>query len=98
MAKTLGEIKVPKAIPVLKSLGTGRGTNEPALQRVALQALANFDDDSIATTLSMAEVATMSSPMMQIIFFILFCKSIYYVSCNLVYMLDILAGWYCQFT
>ena len=61
VAKTLGEIKVPKAIPVLKSLGTGRGTNEPALQRVALQALANFDDDSIATTLLAAFGSSISA-------------------------------------
>lgn len=51
IAKTLGEIHSPTAISTLQNLGTGRGTNEPSLQRVALQSLASYDSDSIATAL-----------------------------------------------
>ncbi len=51
IAKTCGEIKVGQLVSTLKSLGTGRGTGEPALQRVALQSLGQYDDASIATTL-----------------------------------------------
>jgi putative heme-binding domain-containing protein len=51
IAKTFGEIRTPQAVPTLLSLGTGRGTSEPALQRVALQSLASYNNDSIPTTL-----------------------------------------------
>lgn len=51
IAKTFGEIKTPQALSVLQNLGTGRGTGEPALQRVALQSLASYDSESIAKTL-----------------------------------------------
>jgi putative heme-binding domain-containing protein len=51
VAKTLGEVNAPKVVPTLVSLATGRGTDEPALQRVAMQSLTQYNDDSIPKSL-----------------------------------------------
>ncbi len=51
IAKTLGEVNLPKVVPTLVNLATGRGTSEPALQRVAMQSLAQYNDDSIPKSL-----------------------------------------------
>ncbi|MDG2224198.1 MAG: c-type cytochrome [Rubripirellula sp.] len=51
VANVFGEIAYPKAVPSLVQLATGRGTGEPALQRVAIQSLAKYDDLSIARSL-----------------------------------------------
>jgi len=51
IAKTLGEVKYPAAVPTLLRLATGQYTGEPALQRVAMRSLAQYDDASIPKTL-----------------------------------------------
>ena len=51
LAKVLGEVKVPQSVATLTNLATGRATDEPALQRVAMQSLAQYDSPSIPTTL-----------------------------------------------
>ncbi|MEM1068357.1 MAG: PVC-type heme-binding CxxCH protein [Planctomycetota bacterium] len=51
IAKVFGEVATPKAISILIQLATGRGTDEPALQRVAIQSLAKYEDPSIARSL-----------------------------------------------
>jgi putative heme-binding domain-containing protein len=51
IAKTLGEVNLPKVVPTLVNLATGRGTSEPALQRVAMQSLTQYSDDSIPNSL-----------------------------------------------
>jgi putative heme-binding domain-containing protein len=48
VAHALGEVGEDSAVGTLLQLATGRATREPALQRVAINALANFDQDSIA--------------------------------------------------
>ena len=51
IAKTLGEVKYPAAVPTLLRLATGQYTSEPALQRVAMRSLTQYDDTSIPKTL-----------------------------------------------
>ena len=51
VARVLGETKNSRAVKTLTNLATGRGTSEPALQRVAIQALGNFTGASIAKSL-----------------------------------------------
>ena len=51
LARALGELKFTEAIDILIRLATGRATNEPSLQRVAITALASFDDDRIPAQL-----------------------------------------------
>ncbi|MCS7471155.1 c-type cytochrome [Stieleria sp. ICT_E10.1] len=51
LAYTLGELREPKSVDALLRLATGRETSEPALQRVAISTLANFDDARIAAGL-----------------------------------------------
>jgi putative heme-binding domain-containing protein len=51
LANVLGEVAYPKAVPTLVQLATGRATNEPALQRVAIQSLAKYDEASIPSSL-----------------------------------------------
>lgn len=48
VAHVLGEVGEKRAVDTLLRLATGRETSEPALQRVAITTLANFDNDSIA--------------------------------------------------
>lgn len=51
LARAFGEVKAPEVVSTLVSLATGRSTNEPAFQRVAIQSLANYDDAGIANSL-----------------------------------------------
>ncbi len=51
IAKTFGEVNLPKVVPTLIKLATGRGTSEPVLQRVAIQSLTQYSDDSIPNSL-----------------------------------------------
>ena len=51
IAKTLGEVKYPEAVPTLLRLATGQYTSEPALQRVAMRSLTQYDNNSIPKTL-----------------------------------------------
>lgn len=51
LAHALGELQESKSVDALLRLATGRETSEPALQRVAITTLANFDDDRIAAGL-----------------------------------------------
>ena len=51
VAKVLGEVSHPKVIKTLINLATGRATNEPSLQRVAMRSLGQYDDDTIPTSL-----------------------------------------------
>ncbi|TWT61464.1 PVC-type heme-binding CxxCH protein [Rubinisphaera italica] len=51
LARAFGEVKAPEVVSTLVSLATGRSTNEPAFQRVAIQSLANYDDPGIAANL-----------------------------------------------
>ena len=51
IAKTLGEVKQPSAVPILLRIATGQYTNEPALQRVAMRSLSQYEDASIPNTL-----------------------------------------------
>jgi putative heme-binding domain-containing protein len=50
LARCLGEIQSDASLPTLLNLAIGRGSAEPALQRVALVSLRNFSKDSIAGT------------------------------------------------
>lgn len=52
IASAFGSVKYAPAMDYLLTLAAGRATNEPALQRVALQALAIYDDPKIARTLA----------------------------------------------
>ena len=61
IAKTLGETPSAKALSTLLSLGTGRNTKEPALQRVALQSVASYDSDGVAKTLLSAFGSSISA-------------------------------------
>ena len=47
LAKAFGEVNLPKSVPTLLSLATGRGTSEPALQRVAMQSLTQYNNPTI---------------------------------------------------
>ncbi|KAA5547162.1 c-type cytochrome [Roseiconus nitratireducens] len=51
VARTLGELREDRAVPALVRLATGRDTSEPALQRVAITALASYDQPNIADQL-----------------------------------------------
>ncbi len=51
LARVLGEVRQPKVTKTLISLATGQGTKEPALQRVAMRSLGQYDDDSIPASL-----------------------------------------------
>ena len=51
VAKVLGEVKVRQAVSTLISLATGCATEEPALQRVAIKSLSQYDEDSIPQAL-----------------------------------------------
>lgn len=61
IAKTFGEIHIPQALALLQNLATGRGTSEPALQRVALQSLASYDSETVAKTLLSAFGSSISA-------------------------------------
>ena len=50
VATVLGEVNHPSSVKTLLRLAGG-STNEPALQRLCIRSLAQYDDDSIATTL-----------------------------------------------
>ncbi|MCA9214851.1 MAG: c-type cytochrome [Planctomycetales bacterium] len=54
IARTLGQISVPESVDTLLRLATARDNNELALQRVAIQSLARYDDPRIANTLANA--------------------------------------------
>jgi putative heme-binding domain-containing protein len=45
IANTFGEIQLAQSVPMLIRLATGAATTEPALQRVAIAALAQYDDE-----------------------------------------------------
>ena len=51
LAKVFGELRHPEVVSTLLSLATGRGTSEPALQRVAIASLGQYADDAIPTAL-----------------------------------------------
>jgi putative heme-binding domain-containing protein len=51
LAKTFGEVSLPIVVPTLVKLATGRSTAEPSLQRVAMQSLSQYNNDSIPTSL-----------------------------------------------
>ena len=51
IAKTFGEVNYSAAVPTLLRLATGQYTAEPALQRVAMRSLTQYDDTSIPKTL-----------------------------------------------
>lgn len=51
VAQALGELRQAAGIDPLLRLATGRDTSEPALQRVAITVLANFDEPRIAAGL-----------------------------------------------
>ncbi|MEM7478136.1 MAG: PVC-type heme-binding CxxCH protein, partial [Planctomycetota bacterium] len=53
LAKALGDVAAGEAESALLELAIGQGASEPALQRVALQALASFENDRIAETLAL---------------------------------------------
>ncbi len=59
-AAVLGQQRYSAAVDPLVALATGRGADEPALQRVALQTLVNFDSDSIGKQLTAAFDSTIS--------------------------------------
>jgi len=52
LANAFSELKHPEAIEPLLRLAIRQGTREPALQRVAIGALASYDDPRIANTLA----------------------------------------------
>ena len=54
LTRVFGEVEQPSSIKTLISLATGRGTTEPSLQRVAIQSLGQYDDDSIPKSLASA--------------------------------------------
>ncbi len=51
VARTLGEIPYPAAIDTLLQLATGRGVDDPALQRTAIAAVASYNEEKIAKQL-----------------------------------------------
>ncbi|NNE00602.1 MAG: c-type cytochrome, partial [Pirellulaceae bacterium] len=51
LVRVFGEVNQPKAVATLIKLATGRGIDEPALQRVAMQSLGQYDEDSIPKSL-----------------------------------------------
>ena len=51
LAKTFGEVKSPQVVSTLLRLATGQATQEPALQRVAMRSLSQYDDQTIPKTL-----------------------------------------------
>ncbi len=51
LANTFRELKHPEAVDQLLRLATGQGTGEHSLRRVAIGALANYDDPRIPTQL-----------------------------------------------
>lgn len=51
VARTLGEVAYPEAVPQLIRLALASDTDEPALQRVAIRALGKYDDERIAQAL-----------------------------------------------
>ena len=51
LVRALGELQQTGSLDTLLRLATGRDTGEPALQRAAIVALENFDDDRIAASL-----------------------------------------------
>jgi putative heme-binding domain-containing protein len=59
-AQVFAERSYAGAIDPLLAIGTGRSGADPALQRVALQALANYDDNRIAAQLIPAFDSTIS--------------------------------------
>ena len=61
VAKTLGEVRYDQAVSTLLSLATGRGTREAALQRVAIRALGQYDNDAIPRTLASAFGSSISN-------------------------------------
>tara|TARA_R110002049_G_scaffold4601_6_gene32885 strand:+ start:83133 stop:86147 length:3015 start_codon:yes stop_codon:yes gene_type:complete len=48
LTRVLGEVRHPKSVSTLLKLATGKGAAEPALQRVAIGALAQYDNDDIS--------------------------------------------------
>jgi putative heme-binding domain-containing protein len=52
LANAFSELKHAEAVDALLRLATGQGSREPALQRVAIGALANYDDPRIPTQLA----------------------------------------------
>lgn len=54
LARAFGEIDVPESVDSLITLATARDNNEFALQRVAIQSLANYDNPKIASSLASA--------------------------------------------
>ncbi len=61
IARAFGEVNLRQSVPTLVSLATGRGTGEPALQRVAMRSLAQYDDDSIPKSLVAAFGSSISA-------------------------------------
>ncbi len=51
LARAFGEINQPKSLDALIRLATGRDTGQPALQRVAIRSLGQYDDDRIPSSL-----------------------------------------------
>ncbi len=51
ITKTFGEVNQEKAVPTLIRLATGSGTSEPALQRIAIGSLVQYEGDSIPQSL-----------------------------------------------
>ena len=54
IARAFGEISVPESVDTLLALATARDNNELALQRIAIQSLARYDNPKIANTLANA--------------------------------------------
>lgn len=51
LGRVFGEVLRPKVVGTLIKLATGRGGGEPALQRVAIRSLGQYDEDSIPRSL-----------------------------------------------
>ncbi|MCG8650341.1 MAG: c-type cytochrome, partial [Pirellulales bacterium] len=51
IAKAFGEVNHPRSVGTLVKLATGRATREPALQRVAMRSLGQYNDQSIPRSL-----------------------------------------------
>ena len=51
LASVFGEVEHAKVIKTLINLATGRATSEPALRRVAMRSLGQYDDPTIPTSL-----------------------------------------------
>ena len=60
LARVFGEVKHPKVVKTLTRLATGQ-TSEPALQRVAIKSLGQYDNDSIPTALVKALYSKISA-------------------------------------